>query len=385
MAADGALHQRRELAAAQPRQAARSDAPQQPRARRPRLRRRDVLPVARLTGRRREVPLRRWCPTPAPTRRSGARWWSSARTSASSPRCAAVAWSPTPRSSGTTRAGGRASSTRTPRPTRPTSNASSRFHAALWRAGITVDVVHPEGDLSGYRLVLVPSLYLVTDAAARNIATLCGGHVVVSYFSGIVDENDEIRLGGYPGAFRELLGVRTEEFHPLLPGESVRARRRLDGHGVDRGPAPRRRRGARALRRRAGARAPGGDAARRRPRYVATRLDDGATDRLLAGVCAAAGVRPVVDGLPAGVEVVRRRGERRLRLPAQPRIRDGVGAGDRPGPPERLRRPGGARAVRRGGGARCWLGSARSASSRRSASAAACACRTSSSCSASPT
>jgi beta-galactosidase len=32
------------------------------------------------------------------------------------------------------------------------------YHAALWRAGVTTDVVHPSHDLSGYRLVLVPSL-----------------------------------------------------------------------------------------------------------------------------------------------------------------------------------------------------------------------------------
>jgi beta-galactosidase len=43
--------------------------------------------------------------------------------------------------------------------------------------------------------------------------------------------------------------------------------------------------------------------------YVATRLDDAALDRLLTGICEAAGVRPPVDGLPAGVEAVRRRGD----------------------------------------------------------------------------
>jgi beta-galactosidase len=43
--------------------------------------------------------------------------------------------------------------------------------------------------------------------------------------------------------------------------------------------------------------------------YVATRLDDEATGRLLAGVCEEAGVRPALEGLPAGVEAVRRRGE----------------------------------------------------------------------------
>ena len=45
--------------------------------------------------------------------------------------------------------------------------------------------------------------------------------MVITYFSGIVDEHDHIRLGGYPGAFRELLGVRTTEFLPLLEGQRV--------------------------------------------------------------------------------------------------------------------------------------------------------------------
>ena len=49
-----------------------------------------------------------------------------------------------------------------------------------------------------------------------------GGHLVVTYFSGIVDENDHIRLGSYPGAFSDLLGVRMEEFFPLRAGESLR-------------------------------------------------------------------------------------------------------------------------------------------------------------------
>ncbi|MEP6981204.1 MAG: beta-galactosidase [Nakamurella sp.] len=98
-----------------------------------------------------------------------------------------------------------------------------RWHRALWEQGYTVDFVHPERDLSAYRVVLVPSLYLCTDTAAANLAavTARGGTVVVNYFSGIVDENDHIRLGGYPGAFTDLLGVRSEEFGPLLPDQRV--------------------------------------------------------------------------------------------------------------------------------------------------------------------
>jgi beta-galactosidase len=181
------------------------------------------------------------------------------------------------------------------------------FHAGLWRAGVTADVVHPEGELDGYRLLLVPSLYLTTDAAAGNISAFAG-HLVVSYFSGIVDENDAIRLGGYPGAFRERLGVRTEEFHPLLPGESVALD---DGSHATLWTEDLRLEGAEALVRYADGPVPGRPAVTRNGNatYVATRLDDDATGRLLAGVCEEAGVRPALEGLPPRVEAVRRRGE----------------------------------------------------------------------------
>ncbi|WP_422749877.1 beta-galactosidase [Micromonospora sp. WMMD1219] len=188
---------------------------------------------------------------------------------------------------------------------------SAALHAALWRAGVTADVVHPSADLSRYRLVVVPTLYLVRDADADALRRFveAGGTAAVTYFSGIVDEHDHIRLGGYPGAFRDLLGVRVEEFFPLRAGETVRlddgARADvwtewLHAEGAEvlaaytDGPLP----GVPALTRNA----VGAGAAW----YVGTRLDDDATDRLVARLLAETGVRPPVDA-PAGVEVVRRR------------------------------------------------------------------------------
>jgi beta-galactosidase len=98
------------------------------------------------------------------------------------------------------------------------------FHRSLFLRGVSVDFVHPSASLTGYGMVLVCTLYNVTDAAAANIASAAraGATVLVSYFSGIVDEQDHVRLGGYPGAFRDLLGVRVEEFHPLLAGSAVK-------------------------------------------------------------------------------------------------------------------------------------------------------------------
>ncbi|WP_203906429.1 beta-galactosidase [Rhizocola hellebori] len=96
-------------------------------------------------------------------------------------------------------------------------------YRALRELGITTDLVAPGADLSRYRAVLVPCLHMVSDedSAAITGYVRSGGHAVVTFYSGIVDRHDRVRLGGYPGAFRDLLGVVAEEFAPLLPGQEV--------------------------------------------------------------------------------------------------------------------------------------------------------------------
>lgn len=90
-------------------------------------------------------------------------------------------------------------------------------YGALRASGVTVDVVEPGSDLTGYKLIVVPALYSVTDDAAAGIsdAVAAGATAFVTFFSGIVDECDRVRLGGYPGAFRDMLGVLVEEFSPV--------------------------------------------------------------------------------------------------------------------------------------------------------------------------
>ena len=98
------------------------------------------------------------------------------------------------------------------------------FYEALYDRHLTVDFAHPEADVSRYPLVVVPALYLMTEAAGRNLEAYVenGGTLVVSYFSGIVDEHDAVHEGAYPGPLRDVLGLTVEEFSPLLPGERVR-------------------------------------------------------------------------------------------------------------------------------------------------------------------
>jgi beta-galactosidase len=98
------------------------------------------------------------------------------------------------------------------------------WYTPLWRAGVAVDFVRPDDPgLDRYKLVLAPSLYLVAEAAAANLTrfTERGGTLAVGFHSGMVDENAHVYLGGYPGAFRDVLGVVTDELFPLLPGETT--------------------------------------------------------------------------------------------------------------------------------------------------------------------
>lgn len=89
-----------------------------------------------------------------------------------------------------------------------------QFHGALHRANIPMDFVFERSDLSQYKLLIVPCLYLTTEAASRKFESFvkAGGQLIVTYFSGIVDAADHVHLGGYPGPLRELLGITVDEW-----------------------------------------------------------------------------------------------------------------------------------------------------------------------------
>ncbi|MCZ4095451.1 beta-galactosidase [Streptomyces sp. So13.3] len=98
------------------------------------------------------------------------------------------------------------------------------WHQALWESGITTDFAHPETDLSHYPLLLVPHLYLLTDAALDNLAGYVrgGGTLVCGFFTGVADQDDRIRAGGVDVRLRELLGLAAvHEWWPLDDGETV--------------------------------------------------------------------------------------------------------------------------------------------------------------------
>lgn len=94
------------------------------------------------------------------------------------------------------------------------------YYHELFKQNISVDFVRASDNLSSYDMVVAPMLYMIKPGEAENIENYVseGGTFVTSFFSGIVDENDRIHLGGYPAPLRKLLGLTVEEFVPHAEG-----------------------------------------------------------------------------------------------------------------------------------------------------------------------
>ncbi|WNI21220.1 beta-galactosidase [Streptomyces sp. ITFR-16] len=185
-----------------------------------------------------------------------------------------------------------------------------RWHRALWENGVVTEFARPDAELSRFRVVAVPHLYLLTDAAIDNLVAYArgGGLLVCGFFTGVADVDDRIRPGGMDARLRELFGIRTlhewwpldadttvecdgfrgtlwsEELEAAQDAEVVAAYRDGELAGL---PAVLRRGGA---------------------VYVSTLPEPRALRTLLGDVVREAGVEPVPAGLPDGVEAVRRGG-----------------------------------------------------------------------------
>lgn len=97
------------------------------------------------------------------------------------------------------------------------------WYSAFLDLGVRADVVPSDAPLEGYDTVIAPMLNVLPQDVADHLTAYVngGGHLVTTYFSGVVDQNDHVHPGGSPGPLRELLGIRVEEFAPLLDGASL--------------------------------------------------------------------------------------------------------------------------------------------------------------------
>jgi beta-galactosidase len=184
------------------------------------------------------------------------------------------------------------------------------WHRALWEAHTTADFAHPEHDLTAYKLVVVPQLYLMTDTAIDNLVAYVenGGTLVAGFQTGVADQDDRVREGGMDARLRALFGIRTlHEWWPHDPGETVD----VEGfYGTLWSEELEAADDADAVTPYKGGELDGLPAVLRRGRawYLSTLPEPHALRVLLADIAADAGARPTLDGLPADVEAVRRGG-----------------------------------------------------------------------------
>ncbi|HOO26943.1 MAG TPA: beta-galactosidase [Lachnospiraceae bacterium] len=92
-----------------------------------------------------------------------------------------------------------------------------RYYEALHGEHIPVDLISCEDRLEDYKIVFAPLHYMVKPGVADRIKKYveAGGRFVTTFFSGYVNENDHVTVGGYPGELRELLGIWVEEIDAL--------------------------------------------------------------------------------------------------------------------------------------------------------------------------
>ncbi len=98
----------------------------------------------------------------------------------------------------------------------------SSHYAAVYAHNAAVDVVFPDSDLSRYKVVIAPMLWMVKAGFGEKIEAFVagGGTFIATYMSGRVDETDLAFENGYPGPLSRVLGVWVEETDALYPGQS---------------------------------------------------------------------------------------------------------------------------------------------------------------------
>ncbi|AYJ46109.1 beta-galactosidase [Enterococcus casseliflavus] len=97
-----------------------------------------------------------------------------------------------------------------------------RYYRYFYEQNIAVDLVPVDADLSKYKLVAAPVLYMIKEGMQERLTDFVkqGGALLITYMSGIVDQSDNVHLGGYPGPLRELAGIWVEEIDALAPEQS---------------------------------------------------------------------------------------------------------------------------------------------------------------------
>lgn len=93
------------------------------------------------------------------------------------------------------------------------------YYKELYQENIPVNLISTETDFTQYKVVLAPVFYMVKAGMKEKLEAFVaqGGTLVTTFMSGLVDQSDNVHLGGYPGPLKELCGIWVEEIDALAP------------------------------------------------------------------------------------------------------------------------------------------------------------------------
>ena len=96
------------------------------------------------------------------------------------------------------------------------------YYKFFYDNNIGVNMIPVDADFSKYKIVVAPVLYMVKEGMKEALTKFVenGGILITTFMSGLVNESDNVHLGGYPGPLRELAGVWVEEIDALAPEQT---------------------------------------------------------------------------------------------------------------------------------------------------------------------
>ncbi|MDD7402983.1 MAG: beta-galactosidase [Butyribacter sp.] len=91
------------------------------------------------------------------------------------------------------------------------------YHDAFTCLGAGVDIVNWMSDLSQYRVVVAPTLFVTNDEIAEKLEQFVrkGGHLVLTNRSGVKNADNRCIMAPLPTVFAEMAGISVTEYDPI--------------------------------------------------------------------------------------------------------------------------------------------------------------------------
>lgn len=99
-----------------------------------------------------------------------------------------------------------------------------QYYRYFYEKNIGVHMIPFDADFSKYKVLVAPVLYMVKGGLKEALTHFVenGGILITTFMSGLVDQSDNVYLGGYPGPLKDLAGIWVEEIDALAPEQTNR-------------------------------------------------------------------------------------------------------------------------------------------------------------------